>query len=160
MFIGILLLLVLRNTYNVYIFVWCFLIIILIKIKWKKASKIIKLEIISISQNTKTMQKLNKQFKKNYQENNYRVRLIRQILTNNTLFKRFFFYDRSKEETLVLSALGSLGARGRNRLQPSVREGSACSQNPRANWWTFMLPMVEGWMLERVRLLYSQMNES
>lgn len=33
---------------------------------------------------------------------------------------------------VVESVLESLGARGRKRLQPSVREGS-CSQNPRAN---------------------------
>jgi len=33
---------------------------------------------------------------------------------------------------VVESVLESLGARGRKRLHPSVREGS-CSQNPRAN---------------------------
>lgn len=41
---------------------------------------------------------------------------------------------------VVSVVLGSLGARGRNLLQPSVREGS-CSQNPRVNWCTFMLPI-------------------
>lgn len=52
---------------------------------------------------------------------------------------------RSKE--VILSVLASLGARGRRRLQPSVREGS-CSQNPRDNWCTFMLPMVKDWKKE------------
>lgn len=39
---------------------------------------------------------------------------------------------RSKGVVIVL-VLGSLGARGRNLLQPSVRKGSCSQQNPRVN---------------------------